>query len=282
MRSRSSLFVALVALALLLGAVALLSRLPTQAVGRLQQAIVSGDESALEERVDFDALREHLKHQLLESFTQAAPDPTLAMAVSRFVGTLVDGLITPAALARFSSGAEGTLEEASVRWRGLEGADVLVRGQDGRESRWLLERRGLDFVLVGIELPRELGEELRRTWSARLDAKGLDNPTDQAAIQENSARACNSWRRNAMALLQSLTVSQRAHHATHGRYSDDIEALNVRLARGPELYDFVIVRADESAFTVEARGKGLMAGDVLVADTEGIRVSRDLCASVSR
>lgn len=276
MSSRSRALVGLTALALLVVGAALSWQLPARAFADLRRAITAGDEAAIEARVDFDALREHLKRQLLASFTRAAPDARFAMAASRFVGPLVDGLVTPASLARLAASAEREAD-AKARWRGLDDADVMVRGVDGRESRWLLSRRGASFVLVGIELPHEITGELERQWAARLAASGPASREDSALIAESSARACAAWRKNALAILQALTVAQRAHQQAHGRYADDVEALDVSLVRGPDLYDFVALRADERGFAIEARGKALMAGDVLTADEQGIRVVRDLC-----
>lgn len=281
MSSRARVLLVVTAVTLLAGVVALTWQLPDRSVRALQRALASGEEDAVRERVDFEALREHLKRQLLESFTRAAPDARFAMAASRFVGTLVDGLVTPASLARL--GANGArADDVDARWRDLSSADVVVRGEDGRESRWLLARRGLSFVLVGIELPRELTGELERQWSERLASAGRVSAEDTAQIAESSARACAAWRKNALATLQALTQAQRAHHAAHARYADDVEALGVSLVKGPELYDFVVGRADEGGFTLEARGKALMEGDVLEADERGIRVVRDLCARAAQ
>lgn len=281
MSHRSRVLTALLALALGAGAVSVWL-LPERGIVALRRALTAGDEAAMNERVDFEALQEHLKHQLLESFTRAAPDEQIAMAASRFVGPLVDGLVTPASLARLASSGAVSQRDARTRWRSLDTAEALLRDEDGRESRWLLERRGWRFVLVGIELPREMTIELERQWAERLAARGPPSADDEAQLHESGARACAAWRKNALGVLQALTLAQRAHHAAHGRYSDELSALDVGPARGPELYDFVIRHADEGRFTLEARGKALMAGDVLEANERGIRVVRDLCTRATQ
>lgn len=253
--------------------------LPDRALERVKDALASGDEAALAAYIDFDALRESLKRQLLESFTAAAPDARVAMAASRFVSPLVEGIVTPTSLAELAAG-KGLSGDVDAVWRGLDGAEVLVENPDGTKSRWLLARRGLSFVLVGVELPRALTRELERQWSARLVEGVPATPEDDALIDESRARACAAWRKNALGALQAITQAQRAHHARHARYADDVAALEVPPLRGPDLYDFRVRRADDEGFTLEARGKGLMAGDVLEADEAGIRVLRDLCASL--
>lgn len=250
---------------------------PRRVVADLSAALASGQEDALRERIDFDALREDLKQQLLRSFVAASPDDRVAMAASRFVGPLVEGLVTPSALSRLGGESSG-LVESDARWRGTSEIVVAVPGAGEEPSLWRLERRGLSsFVLVGIELPSFVTTEMRRQWSARLAAAPL-GVDDNASLDENRARACAAWRKVALARLQALTLAQRAHHAEHGRYADDVALLGDAPVRGPDLYDFVVTQADALAFVVEARGTGLMDEDTLVADKNGIRVLQDRCA----
>lgn len=277
--SRSRLLVALLALVLLLGAAAVLWGLPARTLLDLQRALVEGDEAALDERVDFEALREGLKHQLLDAYARASSDERLVMAASRYVGTLVDSLVTPATLASVASSDQAELAVVRARWRGLDGAEVVVRDGEGRESRWLFERRGVSLVLFGIELPKETANAMQLQWSPPRTTGDLGGAGED--IDMASKRACLKWQQNGMAILEQLRVAQRTHHAAHGRYSDDIHALGVRLVRGPDLYDFVITRADESRFVIEARGKAIMSGDALRLDGDGVHILRDSCATLT-
>ncbi len=276
MSRTTSYALALIALFLVVTGAIYAATLPARAARAFETAVADGDAEALRALVDFDALREDLKHQLLDSFHRAEPDARLGMIVSRYVGALVDGLVTPKTLFELMA-ADVALEPSRARWTSVSSAVVEVTRGEEIVGRWTLERRGLSLVLVGIELPAGMTGELEQRWAERLRQQP-PSADEERALTEESARACAAWRKRALARLQTLVTAQRAYHDENGRYAADTALLEADPAGGPELYDFVITQGDERSFTLQARGKALMAGDVLQARDGSIRVLRDACS----
>lgn len=268
------------ALAVLLGVLVIVGALswttPRRSVSHLSDALAAKDPAALAVLVDFEAVREGLKRQLLAHFTAAAPDERAALATSRYVGLLVDNLVTPEELVR-TAGGPAPLADAKTSWRGASSFAAAMPQAGGGVTTWVFERRGLSFIVVGLELPASFAESLQREWARKL-AQRPPSPEDESDLDENEARACASWRKQALATLQRLRVAQHAHHAEHDRYANDLDRLGAPSTEGPELYDYEIRASGGDGFAIEARGKGVMSGDVLVLDDAGvIRVLADRC-----
>jgi hypothetical protein len=151
---------------------------PFLAVRSLQTAIEQRDSEALEDRIDFPALRENLKEQLNAFMIARATEeqggsPLGALAVglaSRFADGMVDSFVTPAGLAQAMSGekmatrasgpggaaerADGELfRDARYSYHSLDRFSVWLPNASGGETRLVLKRRGLSWKLTNIALP---------------------------------------------------------------------------------------------------------------------------------
>lgn len=157
---------------------------PLLAVRGLVSAAKAGDEAALEQRVDFPALRQSMKNEMnarlvaemrkdLGDHDKALGGLGMLLAPS-FISSAVDTLITPKAVAamvtearepRAADGigqarpktddADDTIKR-SYSYRGLNTFAVTLHEQDRPERRLslLMERRNLFFwKLAGVELP---------------------------------------------------------------------------------------------------------------------------------
>ena len=157
---------------------------PLLAVRGLVSAAKAGDEAALEQRVDFPALRQSMKNEMnarlvaemrkdLGDHDKALGGLGMLLAPS-FISSAVDTLITPKAVAamvteaREPRAADGIGQarpktddaddkiKRSYSYRGLNTFAVTLQEQDRPERRLslLMERRNLFFwKLAGVELP---------------------------------------------------------------------------------------------------------------------------------
>ena len=161
---------------------------PLLAVRGLVSAAKAGDEAALEQRVDFPALRQSMKNEMnarlvaemrkdLGDHDKALGGLGMLLAPS-FISSAVDTLITPKAVAAMVTEArEPRAADAvgqarpktddaddkikrSYSYRGLNTFAVTLHEQDRPERRLslLMERRNLFFwKLAGVELPEPNG-----------------------------------------------------------------------------------------------------------------------------
>ncbi|NKN32615.1 DUF2939 domain-containing protein [Marichromatium bheemlicum] len=180
----------LLAVALLLG-LGYVAAGPYLTVVQIRTGIIERDSVMLERHIDFPRLREGLKAQLnakaLEQSgaTDAANPLTLALAglASQIVDGMVDAFVTPAGLAQIMAGetpephpettppsppaTTSPSRDEQPRHEPLPFADaryvyddlatfsVWVPDEDGRETRFVLERDGLRWRLVNIVLPTD-------------------------------------------------------------------------------------------------------------------------------
>ena len=166
----------------LLGAIALLAVLgggwyfasPLYAMSQLRDAARAGDAGALEQRVDFPALREDLKAELRAEIAGSGENPLGALGASigmAIVDPLIDGFVTPQMVARLvrdgKAQAPGAAppppasaadEPAEAEWQvqrsGLSrftARPVAANGEAGPELEFA--RDGLGWRLVGLNLP---------------------------------------------------------------------------------------------------------------------------------
>ncbi|ADC64067.1 DUF2939 domain-containing protein [Allochromatium vinosum] len=180
-------------IAWIIGLLALLPALwigagPYLAVADIERGINDKDSERLAERMDFPTLRQNLKDQLkvtlLKSAAKELEDNPFGALATGLATTLVDGLvdafITPAGLASLMDGERpsvGSLPSSSTpssptrkpdqeqtqdrdlfknarhSYDSLSRFSVWVPGQDGRETRFVLQRDGLSWKLVNVILP---------------------------------------------------------------------------------------------------------------------------------
>ena len=164
---------------------------PYLAVADIERGINDKDSERLAERVDFPTLRQNLKDQLkvtiLKSAAKELEDNPFGALATGLATTLVDGLvdafITPAGLASLMDGERPSVgsipsraesspaqtpepepdqkqkqdrdlfKNARHSYDSLSRFSVWVPGQDGRETRFVLQRDGLSWKLVNVILP---------------------------------------------------------------------------------------------------------------------------------
>lgn len=162
---------------------------PYLAVADIERGINDKDSERLAERVDFPTLRQNLKDQLkvtvLKSAARELEDNPFGALATGLATTLVDGLvdafITPAGLASLMEGERPSVgavpsrsqsspaqtpepdqkqkqdrdlfKNARHSYDSLSRFSVWVPGQDGRETRFVLQRDGLSWKLVNMILP---------------------------------------------------------------------------------------------------------------------------------
>lgn len=141
---------------------------PYRAVDGLKTAIESGNQAALEARIDFPELRKNMKEQMTASLTHKAKqdvdkDPMGAFAAGfalTLVDKLVDALVTPESLSKLmqKSQQEGDtkeepLKDAKLSFASHDRFQILFVGKDGKELKMFMHRKGLEWKLASIELP---------------------------------------------------------------------------------------------------------------------------------
>jgi hypothetical protein len=153
----------------------------------IHRAIEAGDARALARHVDFPALRESLRPQVQDRIVRAAgpgaqagPFSSMGLAVaSGLAGGLVDAMLTPSGLAAMLEGrkvwdrlgnvppgprngarAQGGpaatehLPRPRLRVESPSRASTTIVLDDGGELDLVLERRGTEWRLAGVRLPR--------------------------------------------------------------------------------------------------------------------------------
>lgn len=141
---------------------------PVWTLKGMKDAAQSRDADALNAYIDYPALRESLKSELMARMTaEAQKDKSgfgvLGMAVgSAVIGPMIDGLVSPAAMraALFANRQENTGPAASalhvpkrpvIVRRNFSEFLVTAKGQPN--SGLVFKRHGLSWMLSGVELP---------------------------------------------------------------------------------------------------------------------------------
>lgn len=180
----------LAAIAVLVVLLAAYSVWPFFALYDLARAVQAADVPKIERRVDFPALRRSLSGQIMQMLAQRSgigiePTGLIANLASAFANPLIEGLVTPAALAELlKNGWPGAI--LADRPAGFEGLDPNTLGTAwqlyansrygvGTFRMWLpanlprerqfrieLALSGLTWKLTGLGLPPELLERLAR------------------------------------------------------------------------------------------------------------------------
>ena len=114
---------------------------PGYALVQLRDAAMAGDAEALESHVDFPAVRDNLKEDLrarLGEELQGSDDGSARLGAAlgmAMVDPLVDGLVTPEAIARLVEEGEVAAGAARIEQGGA--------GEDEAAPEWVIERDGL-------------------------------------------------------------------------------------------------------------------------------------------
>ncbi|QQN73031.1 DUF2939 domain-containing protein [Croceicoccus sp. YJ47] len=143
---------------------------PRYALHRLEQAARDGDAAALEERVDFAALRGSLVSELDEEIGARGGSPLErlgARIAGVAAGPVVDRLVTPEGVARLlregragpvvirpergDDGREAETPDLRILRRGLDEFRVTGAATQGAPAL-IFARDGLGWTLVGVDL----------------------------------------------------------------------------------------------------------------------------------
>lgn len=156
---------------------------PYLAVRALQTAAAEGDKDALEQKVDFPAVRESLKSQMSAALmTKMQTDPEMkdnpfaalgAALLPTMINGMVDAFVTPDAIAAMVRGQKPSEKATSgsnpdiaseTEWVGLDRFRVKLRNTktDEEGPSLLFERRGFaSWKLIKMELPPTLFDKPR-------------------------------------------------------------------------------------------------------------------------
>ena len=171
---KGSKWLSLAAVVLIIAGVAWYFASPGYTLSRMKAAAESNDADAMASYIDFPALREDLKADLLaqmmaEAQKDKSPFSGFAMALGpAMVSSMVDGYITPAGMkalfaskraetrtaAKAERPAESTFkleDQPIIKRRGL--SEFLVATRKDPNSGMVFKRDGLGWKLSGVELP---------------------------------------------------------------------------------------------------------------------------------
>ena len=153
---------------------------PYWAARQLRVAAASGDIDAIEQLVDFPAVRESLKSQLTVMLTNKMnEDPNLKgnpfagfgmMLMPTMINNMVDGFVTPDAISAMATQgkvaknikSEGSDSKVTYKYgyRGINRFGVAIKNREKPDERaltFVFDRRGLfSWRLVRIQMPPEL------------------------------------------------------------------------------------------------------------------------------
>jgi len=140
------------------------------------------------------------------------------------------------------------------------------------------ELEELLFDLAGLKgqpTSREEGAKVQEALAAAL----TKHDPELADVFANSMKhlRCRSIQAMPMAKLMSLHTAEEMHHADHGGYSADLDALGFQVEAGARyVYE---VRLTEKGFVATATGGADAPGDVWVVDETGeVTNSENACA----
>lgn len=155
---------------------------PYITVHQMKSAAEARDGEALSEHIEFPSVRQSLKDQMNAMFAKKLtkdeemknnPFAALgAMFAGVIVDKMVDAYVTPAGITQLMAGEKpqrgtgqsesGTrtsdrkpLSDASMRYVSLDKFVVKVKGEDNRETKFVLRRRGISWKLTDIIIPLE-------------------------------------------------------------------------------------------------------------------------------
>lgn len=149
---------------------------PAWTLKGMKDAAQSHDADALNDYIDYPALRKSLKAELMaRMMAEAQKDNSsfgaLGMAIgSAMMGPMIDGLVSPAGMraALFASRTEKTTpaalalhvpEKPIIMRRNF--SEFLVTAKDRPKGGLVFKRHGLSWMLSGVELPPAFSTRVR-------------------------------------------------------------------------------------------------------------------------
>lgn len=149
---------------------------PAWTLKGMKDAAQSHDADALNDYIDYPALRESLKAELMaRMIAEAQKDKSgfgaLGMAVgSAMMGPMIDGLVSPAGMrAALLANRQENMAPAASTLRVPNNpvivrrnfSEFLVAPKDQPNSALVFKRHGLSWMLSGVELPRDASMRTR-------------------------------------------------------------------------------------------------------------------------
>jgi len=177
---------------------------PYFAIAGLRNAVVRSDASELESRVDFPRFRDSIRMQLL-AFIMAGmkeqlsdnPFATLGLALAvKLTDVMVDSMVTPTGMltlmdlktngeSEVSGLALMASSEISIRRKGVESFD-FYSAKDKKQTPILhFTRHGLQWKLVGLQMPKEFLESKTRDTGVRRQAAAPHVPKWELGEHKN-------------------------------------------------------------------------------------------------
>ena len=140
---------------------------PWLTLHELRSAVRNRNADAVAKHVDFPALRESLKIQMKTAMTlKAVKDEHSAALAAAFASSMtdqfVDALVTPEGLRQLMAAAEAErsapktepslFDKSSTSYQSLNRFAVTIHENGQDKGRVLLDRQGLSWKVVGIEI----------------------------------------------------------------------------------------------------------------------------------
>ena len=144
---------------------------PQRTIGAIEAAVLADDIEGMKAHIDFPVLRENIKVQFNEKVTKDSSEekdgnPFGALVegfATGMIDKLVDVFVTPESIAKVISGdakqsdseegpsTESVLfKDARYTYDSLSECSVWVPDEKGKERQFVLERRGIDWVMVNV------------------------------------------------------------------------------------------------------------------------------------
>ncbi|SEI70702.1 Protein of unknown function [Allopseudospirillum japonicum] len=152
---------------------------PYITVAAIKTGIAENDAEKMSENIEFPTLRQNIKEQLNASMMKKSgvamqDNPFAALAVglaAQVVDGMVDSFVTPSGLAAIMEGKQPVkdapsrdqtpppekddlFKNARFSYDSSSQFSVWVPNEQGKETRFILERRGLSWKLVNLILPK--------------------------------------------------------------------------------------------------------------------------------
>ena len=145
---------------------------PWYTLKQMREAAQSNDADALSAHVDFPALREDMKSEIMAQLMVEAQNDESGMGAlgtamaSAMVGPMIDGFVSPAGLrAAFianrnrkeaqpknkAAGAFDVSEDVEIERRGFD--EFAVGSKSRPDGKMIFKRHGLGWKLSGVDLP---------------------------------------------------------------------------------------------------------------------------------
>lgn len=162
----------LIILVALVGGIGYLAMGPKRLMGQIEAAILADETEKLNDYIDFPILRQNIKDQFSNKFSNDSVEEEdenpitdiLGGLASKVADKLVDAFVTPKGVAdimkrhapQTKEGEELALfPGARYAYESINQCSVYVPSNDSKERQIILERRGIDWVVINLMVDAE-------------------------------------------------------------------------------------------------------------------------------